>query len=166
MNKTVIMLALVFVFMLGWLASAVISDIQPSINLNFPLTYTITGSGNERASPSDWVNEREIIVSKDQVIIKVANATLAEFADTNSMDPLLDKGTNGIEIVPKSADDVNTGDIIAFKSSYGTIIHRVIEKGFDEQGAYFITKGDNNKSADPDKIRFEQIELVLVALIY
>ena len=45
------------------------------------------------------------------------------------------------------------------------IVHRVVEKGIDEQGVYFITKGDNN-NIDDCKIRFKDIDTVLIAVIY
>ena len=84
------------------------------------------------------------------------------------MDPVIDKGANSIEITPSSSEVIAVGDIISYKSAYasGTIIHRVIEKGEDEQGVYFIVKGDNNSAADPGKIRFDQVQGVLVAVIY
>ena len=161
-----LVLGIAFVFILGWLANIVISEIQPSVSSNSPIVHTITGNMNEQPSPSDWIKTRQITVYDDRIVIEIQNATYAEFADTNSMDPVLDKGTNGIEIVPNSADEIQIGDIIAYKSKYGTIIHRVVDKGTDEEGVYFITKGDNNKEADPGKVRFEQVERVLVALIY
>ena len=41
----------------------------------------------------------------------------------------------------------------------------VIEKGIDEDGIYFITKGDNNSITD-GKIRFEDIEYITVGVIW
>ena len=67
------------------------------------------------------------------------------------MDPVLDNGTNAIEVVPQSFDEIGTGDIISYEmeSINGTIIHRVIEIGFDSEGWYAITKGDNLEFQDP-----------------
>ncbi len=45
------------------------------------------------------------------------------------------------------------------------IIHRVVEIGEDEQGTYFITKGDNNFFSD-GKVRFGQIKYVTIGVIY
>jgi len=160
-----LVLGLVLIFVIGWLTNTVISELQPSTGPNSHIVYTITGS-NERPSPSDWVKREQIKVYDDRIVIEVPNAIHAEFADTNSMDPVLDIGTNGIEIKPESPDEIKVGDIVAYKSEYGIIIHRVVEKGTDEEGVYFITKGDNNREADPGKLRFEQIERVLVVLIY
>jgi len=159
-----LVLVLTFVFVLGWLASTVLSDVQVNNDADY-LVYTIT-SGKEKPSPSDWVKSEQIRIYDNRIVIEIPNAVYAEFADTNSMDPVLDAGTNGIEIKPESPDDIQVGDIIAYRADVGVIIHRVVEKGIDSEGIYFITKGDNNRQADPQKIRFEQVERVLVALIY
>jgi hypothetical protein len=84
------------------------------------------------------------------------------------MDPVLDASANGIEIIPESEADIHVGDIVSYQSSSveGTVIHRVVELGNDEEGWYAIMKGDNNQFADPGKVRFDQIKRVLVAVIY
>jgi len=120
---------------------------------------------NRIDSPADRISKSEIEVYNDRIVIWVDNATLSEYADTGSMAPLIDKGANGIRIVPKSEDDIKLGDIITFESEYGMIVHRVIEIGEDKQGKYFITKGDNNFFSD-GKIRFNQIRYVTVAVLY
>lgn len=132
----------------------------------------VFSSGSQTApevpSPEDYIQEQEIHVLRDKVIIDIANAQWAKFTDTNSMDPVLDYGTNAIEIVPTSPTEIHVGDIISYKSTKvdSTIIHRVIEKGIDKDGYYFILKGDNNKQADPEKVRFPQIRRKVIALIY
>jgi len=126
---------------------------------------TFFGS-HEISSPSDWIQENQIQVYPNQIILNIDNATWASFTDTNSMDPFLDAESNAIEIKPSSAEQINVGDVISYRTSYATIIHRVIEKGTDEQGLYFIVKGDNNKLKDPQKVRFEEIKGVVVAIIY
>ena len=79
--------------------------------------------------------------------------------------PVLDKGANGIRIKPATEDDVHVGDIISFRQDGYLIVHRVIDKGTDEQGIYFITRGDNNNVTD-GKIRFEDIEYVTIGVIW
>ena len=81
------------------------------------------------------------------------------------MKPLFDHSSNGIRIKPVSEDDINIGDIITFKEGNLLIIHRVIEKGIDNNGVYFITKGDNNFVSD-GKIRFKDIEYKTIGIIY
>jgi len=121
-----------------------------------------------KPSPSDWIKEEQIKVYKDKVIIEIENAQWARFTDTKSMDPVLDSTANAIQIIPENESQIKVGDIISFETQYtkGTIIHRVIEKGQDNKGTYFITKGDNNINSDPGKLRFEQIRRVLIAIIY
>jgi signal peptidase I len=60
------------------------------------------------------------------------------------------------------------GDIISFWSATieTTVIHRIVEVGKDNQGVYFVTKGDNNLYKDPEKVRFEQVKGVVVGIIY
>jgi hypothetical protein len=123
-------------------------------------------SSPEISSPGDWIQEDQIKVYSNRVIIELEKPFWASFTNTNSMDPFLDETANAIEIKPKSPDQINPGDVISYRTEYGTIIHQVIEKGEDEEGIYYIVKGDNNSLKDPFKIRFNQIKGVLVAIIY
>ena len=141
--------------LLGVLGSALSSSLQ------YPL-----GSAPDRVSPSTHIPEQNIEVYNNEVIIKLDNPKWASFAATHSMDPVFDAGNHAIQIVPQSPDDIKVGDIISYQYQDKVIIHRVIEKGIDGQGWYFIVKGDNNPTPDPDKVRFEQVTRVVVAIIY
>ena len=44
--------------------------------------------------------------------------------------------------------------------------HTLKEIGYDEDGWYATMKGDNNPYTDPGKVRFDQIERLVVAIIY
>ncbi len=122
---------------------------------------------SERISPYDWISQNSIHVFNNQVILDINNPEWASFTDTNSMDPVIDDTAHAIEIVPKTSDDIHLGDIVSYKADSGdVIIHRVIGKGEDDQGPFFIFKGDNNPARDPGKIRWEQIQRVVVAIIY
>ena len=122
----------------------------------------------ELPSPGDWIKERQIHVYNDKVVIDIEDPVWAGFYNTNSMDPIIDETSNAIEIVPESEDDIQVGDVVSYVSEedYSTIIHRVVEIGYDKKGKYFVMKGDNNATEDPEKVRFNQIERVLVAIIY
>lgn len=122
----------------------------------------------EQISPFDHIKENQIHVFQNRIIIDLEDAEWARFTDTNSMDPVIDAESHAIEIIPTSPDQIHEGDIVSYKSEYaaGTIIHRVIEIGEDEDGWYCRMKGDNNPMQDPGKIRFEQIQRVVVAIIY
>ncbi|MBU0457393.1 MAG: hypothetical protein ABH824_03705 [Nanoarchaeota archaeon] len=129
------------------------------------LPTTIFG-GAEQHSPSNWVKEEQIKVYNDKVILDIQDAIWAGFTDTNSMDPFIDETSHAIEISPENPQSINLGDVISYQTEKGIIIHRVIEKGEDKKGIYYIVKGDNNRFEDPIKVRFEDVKGVLVAVIY
>ena len=117
-------------------------------------------------SPGNWISQDQINVFNDRVVIDLKDATWARFTNTNSMDPIIDEESHAIEILPEDQNQIKVGDIISYKTEYGTIIHRIIEKGEDKQGTYYRVKGDNNNSKDPFKIRYDDIKGVVVAVIY
>tara|TARA_Y100000034_G_scaffold21311_2_gene24541 strand:+ start:2335 stop:2823 length:489 start_codon:yes stop_codon:yes gene_type:complete len=125
-------------------------------------------SVTEKPSPYNHIPEKDIIVASDRVIIKVNDPRWATFADSNSMDPVFDIGANTIQIMPNKTKDIHVGDIISYKSKYaeGTIIHRVVEIGEDNDGWFAELKGDNNLLKDPGKIRFSQIKSLTIAIVY
>jgi len=121
----------------------------------------------ERPSPSNWIKENAITMGADGVSFKLNNPQWAILANTNSMDPVFDEGAHLIQEVPASQDQIGIGDIISYNSPLGfSIVHRVIEIGNDESGWYAITKGDNNPTSDPWKIRWDMVTRVTVAIIY
>ncbi len=84
------------------------------------------------------------------------------------MVPVIDKGSTVLTIEPSSPERISAGDIIFFKAEgYEThIVHRVVDINEDAEGLYFVTKGDNNKTEDPFKVRFSDIVGVVVGIIY
>ena len=122
--------------------------------------------GHELVSPSNWIAEQQIKVYQDKIIIDVKDAIWAGFTNTNSMDPLIDENSHAVEIMPSGPEKIKVGDIISYQTEMGVIIHRVIEVGEDEQGIYYLLKGDNNKFRDPFKVRFSDVKGVVVAIIY
>ena len=161
-------------FSLGIYASAFSESPQKqlaigeSTNVLDSQKFSLGVTSDEKPSPSERITQEQIHVYKNQVIFDIENPEWATFTDTNSMDPTLDKGSYAIEVVPKSSDEINVGDIASYKSKFadGTIIHRVVETGYDEDGWYARFKGDNNQDVDPGKVRFSQIQRVVVAIIY
>jgi hypothetical protein len=120
----------------------------------------------ERPSPRDRIKEWQIQMSAGSVTIQVDRPILAGFADTNSMDPVLDAKHNAIEIIPRTEAEIQVGDIVSYRTDWGTMSHRVTQIGKDSEGWYAIFQGDNNPVPDPGRIRFNQIERVVVAIIY
>ncbi|MFH1210204.1 MAG: signal peptidase I [archaeon] len=133
--------------------------------VNNVIQQVMTG---EKPSPADHIKEDQIHVYDDKIVIEIKNARWAGFEDTNSMDPILDKDSNAIQVIPEKPEDIQVGDIISYQSEmFNTvIIHRVVEINEDEQGIYYVTRGDNNSANDPEKIRFEMVRRILVAIIY
>ena len=164
-------------FILGWLSSGVYSGIVPATGndplVQKPASFSLTGlltldDAPEKYSPHDRIPEDKIHVFNDKVVMDLEQAEWAGFTDTNSMDPVIDEGSNAIQVVPTTPEEIHVGDIVSYRSPRvdGTVIHRVIRIGYDNEGWYAIMKGDNLASKDPDKVRFEQVERVLVAIIY
>ncbi|MBI4153328.1 signal peptidase I [Candidatus Woesearchaeota archaeon] len=157
MLKYIVVVIILFLFGIG--TYNVYAQYTPG--LQFPLR------GTEVPSPGDWVRADDIAVRNRNVLLSIHNATLVVYANTNSMDPVLDESANGIEIQPVK-ERLGIGDIISYRSRREKmiIVHRIISVGEDDFGTYYITKGDNNRDQDPEKVRFEDIEGVVVALIY
>jgi hypothetical protein len=179
------MLIFTAVFLLGVAAASIIpaialqtTDLQLPENNTGGYEYKASGyldrvfgnlaDSSEKSSPKERITEDHILVMKDKVQININDAQWATFTDTNSMDPVIDAGSYAIEVTPKSEDDLSVGDIAAYSSDFadGTIIHRIVHIGNDEQGKYFVLKGDNNPTSDPGRVRFSQIKSVVVAIIY
>ena len=164
-GKRALLLAFICIFIAGWLSSVVYSNLQ-DIQYEAPFTFTLKSP--ELESPSDHIQENQIKVYQDRIEIDLENAMWARFTDTNSMDPLFDAEANTIEIQPEKPLDINVGDIISYtpRNSDSLIVHRVVEIGYDNKGWYAVAKGDNLAQPDPEKIRFEQVHGILVAIIY
>ena len=124
------------------------------------------GAPNELPMPRDRIAEEQIIVTDERVVLDIRGASWSRFTDTGSMRPFLDSGANAIHLEPRYPEELRAGDIISYRLAGMTIIHRITATGYDEHGWYAITKGDANPTNDPFKVRFDQIERVLVAIIY
>ena len=153
----------VLVFLLGFFSCAFLfySISYSGVEVPFGTGLAV----GEVSAPNDWVSEEDIIVFDDMILLRVSNATLSNYVDSGSMRPVFDEGANGIRVVPKNADEISVGDIVSYRFGKMLVVHRVVEKGFDENGVYFIMKGDNNLVND-GKVRFEDIEYVTVGVIW
>jgi len=119
----------------------------------------------EKPVPLDRIKIKDIKVYPDKIVINIQNASLSRYADSGSMIPTLDYGANGIRIIPKNESDIKVGDIITYKKEESLIVHRVIEMGKDDNGTYYILKGDNNDK-DDGKIRFNQIKYITIGILW
>jgi hypothetical protein len=158
LSKVILVFA---IFAVGFFSALALNSYL-SNSLESPFSYS---SNSEVKAPSDFIKESQISITKDKIIINVEDASLSAYAPTGSMVPLFDKGANGIRIVPQSEDEINAGDIVTYNKDSMLIVHRVIEKGIDTEGTYFITKGDNNDYAD-EKVRFSDIKYKTIGILY
>ena len=170
-NLRIVMVILAF--LAGLLASNMLATqgfSTPTYTDGFEFPTTIIGgSVMPTDTPQDRVSEEQIIVLHDKVVLDIENAEWSTFTPTKSMMPVIDTGANAIQVQPQpGCTDIELGDIVSYESKYaeGTVIHRIVAKGEDEQGLFFIAKGDSNPTPDPGKIRCDQILRVLVAIIY
>jgi hypothetical protein len=151
------------VFLFGFLSCTFLFYVFSNSGLEVPFATGLVSF--DAQAPSDWVSNEDIIVFDDKIILRIANATLSSYTNSGSMEPVLYRGANGIRVVPADSNQVEVGDIVSFRFGGKLIVHRVVEKGFDEVGLYFITQGDNNALSD-EKIRFEDIEYVTIGVIW
>ncbi len=74
---------------------------------------------------------------------------------SGSMEPAIHTG--GVVIIsPVSANDIKVGDVIAFYKGNIAICHRVYSIN-DAEGLEFITKGDADRTVDPDPVTPDSI---------
>jgi len=141
--------------------------------LNVFFVIIIVGFGNltgfvvsdKSTIPSDYIKDSDIKYKDNKLTIEIDNVILKRFEDTKSMEPVLGYESTGIAIKPTTPEEISVGDIISFERDGIVIVHRVIEKGTDVDGIYFITKGDNSDIVD-GKVRFSEINSVLVGVLY
>ncbi len=156
MKKTIALLVLITMLLTA--------NLVYSFNLKNPSIFT----SNELISPANRIDKDQVHFYNDRIVIDINQATWATYANTNSMDPVLDQGAIGIEIIPLSEAEIQIGDIITYQPDWtdGLTVHRVITTGEDEEGWYCYTKGDNTSFVDPGKIRFDQIRYITIGVLY
>ncbi len=120
----------------------------------------------ETIGPKHRISDNQVKVSPNNAIIEVKDLVLARFTKSGSMLPTITSDSLALEIVPISSEEIEVGDVISFLQDEKVIIHRVFEVGFDEDGWYAITKGDNLKTIDQEKVRFDMVQRVLVGILY
>jgi signal peptidase I len=153
------------VFLLGFISCLTLLYFYTFFsNFNLMTGFIIT-IDNAPQSSKERIPRNDIILKQNEIILKIPNATISHYSNTNSMLPTLGENSKGIRIKPSNETDIDIGNIISFKKNNNLIVHRVIEIGKDNLGTYFITKGDNNNFKD-GKIRFHEIEYVTIGIIW
>ena len=156
-------LSYAIIFIVGFLSCMLVSLIYSE--LEKPLIIGGLSLVSKAESPGDWIKDSQIHVYENAVVIDIENAGISRYAPTGSMKPILDENSNGIRIVPENPSQIEIGDIITFEQDGELIIHRVVDKGTDEDGVYFITQGDNNNITD-GKVRFEDVRYVTIGILW
>jgi signal peptidase I len=147
-------------------ASFILGVLTATIVLNGNVRYALSVDSDIVDGPSDHIAVDNLKVFKDKAVIEKSGLKWARILDTHSMEPLLNSDSISLELLPQIPSDIELGDIISYKAGSIVIIHRVVEIGEDDVGWYAMTKGDNNEFVDPSKVRFEDIEGVLVGILY
>lgn len=114
------------------------------------------------------INKNNIKFYPNKVIV-YEDFTYGVLSDTWSMLPLVDETSFFIlQDITKYNKEINICDIIIWKDpnsleQYG---HRVIYKGYDKEGLFYVTKGDNTKHNDAKKIREDMVRFMVVGILY
>lgn len=74
-----------------------------------------------------------------------------------SMEPEIRAGDVIISKITKQ-QDLQKGDVITFRKNQDVITHRIVDIENNEEKKYYVTKGDNNKYEDLEKVEYGQIE--------
>ena len=159
MKTKTIAFAVVLIF-LGYIVGNFVEGENTRLAANYHLLDT---------SPlfvKDRVTSRDFAVFNDKLVLNKQGLKYGKIENTHSMEPLLTKNSNSIEM-DVDAKDLVVGDVISYKNSDGrNIIHRIVEIGSDREGWFAITKGDNNGVADSEKVRADSLIGVLVGILY
>ncbi|MFA5856132.1 MAG: hypothetical protein WC867_02145 [Candidatus Pacearchaeota archaeon] len=155
----------IMIFLMGFISANLLNLMAVYGYENPKDLIKINFSDEDPKTPHDIVKDGQIEVYNDKVIINIEDATLSKYAPTGSMIPILNENSNGIRIKPKSEEDIQIGDIITYEKDNILIVHRVIDKGNDSQGNYFLVKGDNNSIAD-GKVRYKEIKYITIGVIW
>lgn len=141
------------------------------IVLCFLMLIGLTGCPKQYNTNGYTFDKDNIIFNQKNIRINIDDYDYYDFDTTEqSMYPTIKKGSLGIAKRFNEDIELNDGDIISFNVTQDgellTYAHRIVKKGTDKQGDYFITKGDNQWFKDNNKVRYEDISHVFIGIIY
>lgn len=126
----------------------------------------------EIPSPRDIIKYADMSVTRDTLVIRglPTDTIIADIADTNSLDPLIDIGHNCIlvpfqDYAPYRHADLEVGDLAVFQVGTKLTSHRIIEIR-EDNGRLYRFRGDNTGSADPYLLRDQHLKYLIVGIIY
>ena len=103
------------------------------------------------------IKKENIQVYENAVVIEVYNARVN---DVNIQDPLINKDSNMIQIVPESPAMLKEGDIVTYNKDNKIKTGRIEVTNQDADGYYYLIQNE------PDKIRFTQIKSIVIGILY
>lgn len=148
------------IFLFGLTAGLFLEVVQQSRE-----EYVLGEASSTELLPADRITREDISVYNDHVKILIPGVHWATFTATGSMLPVLGSTVHALQIEPQPGG-IRIGDIVSIRVDGKVVSHRVISIGQDVHGTYYITKGDSNPVPDPEPVRFEQIDRVLVGILY
>ena len=124
--------------------------------------------------PLGHLNISEVFVAGDSSIVTLRTGALqrqivySNVQDTHSMQPVIGGNSTVIRFVPEGSSDIKLCDMVEFGTAEKApwALHRIVEIGQDEEGTYYVTKGDNNNLVADRKVRFKDIHYVVLAVVY
>ena len=121
-------------------------------------------------APRDIIKTEHITQLDGSVTINLGVPSyVSSVLDTNSMVPTVDWSHNTLLIKDFNREDLECGDVVVFQPTERAselIIHRIVETGIDNQGAYYRTKGDNCTRKDPYILRNIHVRFLCIGVIY
>ena len=103
------------------------------------------------------IKKENIQVYENAVVIEVYNAKVN---DANIKDPLVNKDSNMIQIVPESPGMLKEGDIVTYNKDNKIKTGRIEVANQDADGYYYLIQNES------DKIRFIQIKSIVIGILY
>lgn len=152
----------------GWVTKALAATFIPLICLTLVRQYYLDEKKSRKELAREENPQGNLITGIIAIIIVwFCAGVFAIFPSvivSGSMLPIIKVGD--VIIVQKiTAAEVQTGDIIQFKTENIRVAHRVIDIREENKQRVLVTKGDNNQSADTDPVLPEQVAGRVIGII-
>jgi hypothetical protein len=145
----------IFVLSLTAFASAIIIDQYHPKSIEQPVNSAIDSiiyrPGESR------IKRESIQVYENAVVIEVYDAKVNQ---QDIRDPLVNKDSNIIQIVPSFPESIKEGDIVTYEINNKIKTNRIEISGNDQDGHYYRVQSEQ------EKIRFKDIKSVVIGILY
>ena len=134
--------------------------------------FLTSAPGRNKPSPKDRIKSEQIVkLNKTLCIYELTDNVkddiwITGIANTHSMDPWMDTGSDVILKKVTDVADLQVGDVIVYERTgpEDIVIHQIIK--IDNDGSWYcIPKGINNAWQD-GKVRKEQVKWVMIGVLY